>query len=237
MLTLHAVPASAGFWAWLEEFSGPGPFSGTTATGFTPITVCTWKDIDSRSMQKLQWTPGLPDLRSGTRDAKVCLFADITQFKSIDTPDERYNPLNVWKYDFGGSYPLAHGLVELGAGAGVIHFSNERDEDTPVSVTRFTVTPLRVVTRPFLFLSYLAPTNKVLFRATSSFKFYIKETAVYGKLTACQFGADFTTEPTRHCDSNLESADGGFTTDGDMVRSYGVLIDLTELLPLLPFGR
>jgi hypothetical protein len=188
-----------------------------------PVTVCWLKDDPSRDSEPA-WGLG----RTPGRDLKACLFADFTQFNSIETLDTRYPPLEVWKFDVGGSYPLANGLIELGAGTGLIHFSSEKEQD--VSVTRFTVTPLRIVTRPFLFVSYFFPNNPTVARISSTFKFYLKETAVYGKLSACQFHADFATDPARNC---VNGGDGGFFTDGDLVGSYGVLVDLTELLPLL----
>src|SRR4051812_17917857 len=36
ILLVRPAPASAGFWAWLEEWSGPGPFKGYTVL----LTAC-----------------------------------------------------------------------------------------------------------------------------------------------------------------------------------------------------
>jgi hypothetical protein len=199
-----AQPARAGYWSWLEEFSGPGPFTSKTPPLFA--TVCK-TDRDERS-----WTLGVP----GTREEgtpRVCVFAD---FQRMSAPGSRGFPeVGLTWFDAGAAYPIANGLFEIGAGLGTMRFTN----DETGSATRVVATPIRFVSRPFHFIRHFDPSNRRLARWSNVFKVYFKETAVLGELTAQDFGV-----------TNPQNPAFGFRTNGEMVRSYGLVIDLTEVI-------
>jgi hypothetical protein len=238
ILTLHAVPANAGFWAWLEEFSGPGPFT-TGANVPLFLTLCfpetSFKRDQVRKSDGTQrseefwkswrWSRislGRPEKGGDTR---WCLYYDRIRFAAPETPDLApprptvlYPEVRVTTHDLGGSVPIADGMFDIGAGIGWLHVSNARTDNTE---TRFTITPIRLASRPFFFVSKFRNWDNRWEKLLGSFKVYVKETAVLGdSIGAEDFGSD-TTLP-----NNLAA---GFTTPrGELVRSYGFVIDLTD---------
>src|SRR5882672_10009357 len=128
--------AASGFWAWLEELSGPGPFHGWVLAA--PV-LCTNDDVlvscQARSEShrpKRLLVVSIGGLGSG----------DNLRFKDeANTPDRReVNVLQV-----SGTYMFRlHPTVDVGFGAGALRFSGHGFDP----LWRFTLIPASVSARP-----------------------------------------------------------------------------------------
>ncbi|MFL6279832.1 MAG: hypothetical protein ACJ731_06960 [Vicinamibacterales bacterium] len=127
--------AAAGWWAWLEELSGPGPFHGL-ALG-APV-LCSGEN------GLVPCTPA-----SGVKRLVFVTVSTVTsghnlRFKDLpDTPDNRRE---VHVLQVSGSYMFRlHPAVDVGVGAGTMRFSGEGFEP----LWRVTLIPANAAVRPF----------------------------------------------------------------------------------------
>jgi hypothetical protein len=131
--------AASGFWAWLEELSGPGPFHGFVLAA--PVfcmngdeRVSCWKGLDHPPNRLLFVSVGR--LGSG----------DNLRFK--DLPDTPENRLEVNVLQISGVYMFrVHTAVDVGLGVGAMWVSG-KDLDTQ---GRLTLIPVSAAVRPFAF--------------------------------------------------------------------------------------
>jgi hypothetical protein len=277
LLMLGVTPAHAGFWAWLEEFSGPGPLKGYTVLStfcvqdgtrrFSPIALedtyhvglkTDAKDLftftyptktepteaETRAMlRKLLANPDIaptveelrqaPDRRAkdptilrlqkdarafdfgeGHTDPKlVCGYFDFGRFRSNADPDRGFPNVSANFYDFGPSVRLHDGL-DFGGGFGFVTIDSHATTGT-VSTTKATITPFRSVIRPIL----IAVPEHYRKAWMGVFSLYWKETYVAGELTGADFG----------------NPDVGRISDGELVRSFGMILDASALLSKFSF--
>jgi hypothetical protein len=110
--------AARGFWGWLEELSGPGPFKGG---GYVQPVAC----VDPKT-HRLKWCWRTLD------EDKVpqTLMVSVGVFNSGDGP--RFNDLsetdadnqgNVRLWSVSGLYVFRVGAFEIGPGAGLVRLS------------------------------------------------------------------------------------------------------------------
>jgi hypothetical protein len=130
-----AQPAAAGFWDWLEEFSGPGPFTGYTITG----TACFDGDFLA-----FDTTPSTSSTPIG------CIYADKSWFQVDADPHQGYPEVSLTLFDIGAGLRIAGGL-DLSAGFGYVGFFTNENND-PAPGNRMTITPIRIVARPIVLL-------------------------------------------------------------------------------------
>jgi hypothetical protein len=125
--------AAAGWWAWLEELSGPGPFHGSVYSG---AVLC---ERDGKLVSC--WPPTNPKrlvvLSVGWLDS-----GDNVRFKDEqNTPDRR--KVNV--FQMSGLYMFRlHPALDAGFGAGLMRFSGEGFD----SLLRWTLIPASFSFRP-----------------------------------------------------------------------------------------
>ena len=132
---------AAGFWSWLEELSGPGPFTGYMFS--VPLTcfeegrriACWERDIDGGQT----------------------LVAKFGRFSSGDRPRFQDLPANdpdnlgaVHVIPISGVYLFRlHRTFDVGPGAGIMRFSGDGFD----ALYRFTLTPVSASVRPLLAFS------------------------------------------------------------------------------------
>jgi hypothetical protein len=274
---VRPAPASAGFWAWLEDWSGPGPFRakpyqtvmltycvqdqrlkpspisnydasheqmaeratlleqakvttsfadgykrilaaptlwdvGMRANGVKPDDYNRWSDksrtpeIDGLVRKAESDYFGGNGRPSGAGHADkhlICAFTDVVRFSA--PADRGYPDLTATSFDVGTSARL-HDGVDLGVGFGRISF---RGAD--VHEGYWTLTPVRLVIRPIL----LALPEEKRRGWMGLFNLYWKETYVKGPIRARDLGAP-----------QLD-----WTVQGELIRSFGVNIDVGTLFP------
>jgi hypothetical protein len=140
LLTLwpSAAFAAKGWWGWLEELSGPGPFRGY---GIAMPVVCT-RDGDVVSC----WSRQNPPKRLVVADVGRLGSGSNLRFK--DLPDTPENRREVRALLMSGMYMFRlHPAVDVGFGAGTARFSG----DDLMSVWRFTL-PVGATVRPLAFV-------------------------------------------------------------------------------------
>lgn len=198
-LFVRPAPAYASFWAWLEEFSGPGPFKGYAFL----LTGCV-QDGGLRPSPLVK-NGTSPASASGAWRPLGCVYFDRGAFDTAADSLRGFPAIDVAHYDVGAAFRLFDGL-DVGAGVGRIRF-----KANGTTRGKATITPLRLVLRPLL----LVTPEQHQQRWMSVFSVYWKETFVVGPLTGTDFGAPA----------------GAFDSPGEIVRSFGVIFDLTSLLP------
>ena len=181
VITLWPNSAYAGFWAWLEELSGPGPFDGFVLSG--PV-LC------ERDGKLVKCWPKIPE---GTTEAEAAAnyrpkrmvvlsvgfldSGDRVRFKDEEPPDRR--EVNV--VQVSGLYMFRlHRALDAGMGAGFMRFYGEGFD----SLTRFTLVPASLSFRPLAVggkLKNLWPSSFVRLELETSF--------VTEGFTAAQFGS------------------------------------------------
>ena len=175
-----AAYAAAGWWAWLEELSGPGPFHGFVLSG--PI-LC---ERDGKLVQC--WRPippGTSEAEAETlRPKRLVVLSvgslgsgDNVRFKDEqDTPDRR--EVNVLQ--ISGLYMFRlHRALDAGFGAGVMRFSGDGFD----SFLRWTLIPASFSFRP------LAVADRLKDRWFAHFvRLELETSFVTEGFTAAQFG-------------------------------------------------
>jgi hypothetical protein len=143
----------------------------------------------------------------------VCGYFDIGSFDSDgdQDPGRGFPPLSARVYDFGPSIRI-HDGIDIGAGVGWVRFTG-----SGVDFRQGSFTPFRAIVRPLL----LALPETKRRKWMGVFSFYWKEMYVWGRLTGADFGAP----------------QSDFVEDGEMIRSFGINLDVTALLPVFNFSR
>jgi hypothetical protein len=126
------------WWVWLEELSGPGPFTGAT---FLAPLIC-FEDGEQVSCGR------------ATRERGQTLVARTGRFTSGNRPrfqdlprDDEDNRGAVYVVPISGLYLFrVHRSVDVGLGAGLMRFSGDRFD----AFYRFTLTPAHASLRPLL---------------------------------------------------------------------------------------
>ncbi len=207
---LWPAAASASFLSWLEELSGPGPFTGPV---FSAVLAC----VRDGGEQVLRCDPdGRPGSSTiGVRFGHFYSDARDRRFKDLDDdlPDNhgvvRVQPLSVVYLT-----RLGPG-VEVGAGAGFMRVSGERFEP----FTRFLLTPFTASLTPFT-LKRNWPRGR--WRDVAR----VLRVDVDAMLVPAGFrGTDFQNARTR------------FQSGPDILFHAGVVVDLTALVRRGPLLR
>lgn len=139
--------AASGFWAWLEELSGPGPFRGWGAR--VPVlcqkdndVVSCWEGLDAAPNRRL-----------------LVSFARLGSGKNLrfkDLPDTPENRLEVHVTQLSGVYMFrVLKQVELGFGAGTMVVSGEKLQ----TQWRLALVPGSLSVRPLAFIPALKNTR------------------------------------------------------------------------------
>lgn len=155
-----------------------------------------------------------------SHDSLICGYFDFGRFSSEVDDKTRLDNRGFPKtranlFDFGFDARV-HDGIDIGAGAGWLTFTSSPLNQAEVHRRMGTLTPLRVLIRPVL----LVVPEECRKAWMGVFSFYWKETYVYGKLKGADFG--------------LTGPDADrFIADGELLRSYGVTLDLSALLPRL----
>jgi hypothetical protein len=212
-------PARADLWDWLQEFSGPGPFH--SRNGDAMFEVCprktTQKQPDGTTKTEFSYQASYDPEKDNT-----CIFFDYRGF--INDGNDPFGARVSAKFYEVGVSARVHRAVELGLGFGWVHLSSQNASNMAMmnDKTKMVLTIPRLVVKPILFLEpkeFWDKHNK-LFKAASSFKYYTRENIILGTMTA----ADFAVDPKVN----------SFRVKNDRVASSGFIIDVAELLPLLP---
>jgi hypothetical protein len=147
----HAY-AARGFWAWLEELSGPGPFHGRPIVTFTvacigPDYTLEWCTLDE-NRPSLVIQLGSLHTDGGPR------FTDL----SPDDPDNQ-GEVRVVPFSVGVMYH-PHRALAFGPAVGFMRFSGEGF----ASFYRLTLTPMSVSVTPFAAVDWKCNETKRLAR-------------------------------------------------------------------------
>jgi hypothetical protein len=128
--------AFAGFWDWLEEYSGPGPFKGITFMG----TACRDDNL---------WIVS-PTPSGGIRSTGPlgCIYADKGWFWAPADPERGFPKVELSMFDFGTAVRLMGGGLDVGAGMGYVAYGGDNRPDNALIFT-----PMRVVARPIMLLT------------------------------------------------------------------------------------
>jgi hypothetical protein len=158
LLVLWPTPAHAakGFWGWLEELSGPGPFNGPVAA----MSLKCWHDDESRPCRPLKGH----NRDVSNRNAEINQTFDISvgwlrsgnnpRFKDLvgsvnDSPD---NYRNVTVVPVSGLFLFRpHRSVDIGPGAGVLLFFGDDVDAKP----RLVLIPVSATWKPLLSTEWL----------------------------------------------------------------------------------
>lgn len=206
LVGLCSRPVEAGLKDWLEELSGPGPFH----------------ERDVNLMATLCFDTEKPRVQADDVK-KPCFFVDFRRLVN-DVEKDNFAPtigeVRVTIADFGLTYrPWVSVPVQFGAGAGFIKFHTEPEGTTKKDATRFTLVAPRLQITPFELLALIDKINNntVARNFTRLVKFYANLMVITGRLQGEEdFGVVGST----------------FDVKDDWVKSYGFLIDFSEL-----FGR
>jgi hypothetical protein len=209
-------PAQAGLLDILEELSGPGPFGRRIGRNLLFSGFCLpVRDKQRTNTEYVSPKLGIPEkleeqvngVRTGNTITTIpsdlpCFYADVRSLSA--PPDARFSRINSFLIDGGITFPVVRPF-EIGVGLGAVRF---RTGD--LSTYRFTVTPLRFVAKPLLFIPKYRNSSKLDF-----LKYYIKETVIIGRLRGEDFGV-----------SNAVFDNKNWR---DFVTSGGLVIDVFEL--------
>jgi hypothetical protein len=230
LLALSPSPAEAsGWWGWLEELSGPGPFKGTPPLDLSLTVFCGRAAGENTKRGDMRWClrPGnlkknpfenlwTPPESDKSNSSKITRGIDLRYFrlasdadKSLfpaDSPaDKRAVSVNIVEVlYFLRPYPA----LDVGVGAGWIHFSGDGLTAGPnsfqeFSTSRMTLTPVHLALTPAA-LSPKSPPVLKMFRLEFEEKYITRGFA----------GADFGDTVT------------AFSADGELRSSWRIAVDL-----------
>jgi hypothetical protein len=213
VITMYSRPVHANLWDVLAELSGPGPFDGR---GNGTLTVYCWhNDFTADASQGRtgsnrggndRWFHLLQDPKA----KGPCIFLDVRTFRTHKQEDDpRWFPVRVEVYESGATYRLWAPL-EIGVGAGLIHFNS-----TGVLTNRAIVDVPRVSLKPLLLIPALQKKRNGGFGFLQA---YYRASFILGNLTQDNFRPKPGTT---------------FHTDNDLVPSAGFLIDPIALARLI----
>jgi hypothetical protein len=212
-LSIFPTPAKADLWDWFAELSGPGGFQ-TRGNG-TLTVYCRHPDFTADASEGRtgndrggndRWFHLLQD----RKDRGPCVFFDVRAFRTHKHEDDpRWFPVRVEVYEGGPTYRLWAPL-EVGFGAGVIHF-----DSAGIKTNRAIVDVPRVALKPLLLIPQLQKYRNGGFGFLTA---YYKASFILGSLNE----TDFKPKPGTT-----------FHTDNDFVPSAGFMIDPVALIRLI----
>jgi hypothetical protein len=144
-VALMAYPRAAsadegGFWAWLEELSGPGPFKG-----YKTFLATACKSGDNFKLSPVTTEKG----DRSTVKPLPCVYFDMAYL--VAEAQRGFPRTRVHMHDAGFAVRLIDGL-DVGAGIGNIAFFPETSPATE-SHSQIAFVPIRLVARPILLLN------------------------------------------------------------------------------------
>lgn len=216
--------AKDGFWGWLEDFSGPGPFKGESLELFklcqTAKTGAATTDARGEPGVEGATIPGISRNWSvgTTRKNTWCLWADQRFFNVPEDKGQGYPNIQAYMFDQGVSYSVLR-FVSVGAGVGLTRFVSHPTAGSDLGTYRFTITPVRITVHPLNFFFAIknprSDRQQIISNALSVPQFYWKPWVCFpGKLE----GNDFGQVPDT------------FSSGGECKNSWGVQFNFFELL-------
>jgi hypothetical protein len=228
-LAVVAMPAPAragiGWWDYLEEMSGPGPFDRRGPLGIFTVDTGVACRIDApaandQAVRGSRWVfansadCALDPTRSGPRRVtnffSVRLGASSTEDNRplfSDRPNELQGKVTAWTVEAKFTRRL-DASIELAAGGGVIFFTGDTIDHR---IARPTVTPLSVVFTP---IGLFHRTNPQKYDGLIGLRF--EEIGVLGGLQATDFNRRSTSS---------------FQSDNiDLIRRFSITIDISPLV-------
>ena len=200
-----ARPAEAHMWDWLQEWSGPGPFSSNQ-----PMLM---GSLCSRNYVAT----------AASVDAPLCTFFDYRDLKT--EPNDNFPiEVRVRFWDVGVKRKLAawrlQGSIEGGVGVGLMLASGDEDAGGKNAV-RFTVTAPRVEVMPMVLVAELFGNDDFANRARGNrwlriVKMHLGGTIIVGPLDAEALGVDRTRSD--------------YSRNSEYVVSRGFVFDFGELI-------
>jgi len=167
VLACGGRPAEArwAFLDWMEELSGPGPFTG--GPGLV-ATVCNFRDLRGAFSE---------DKR------KPCFYFDFRHVEAKDSDNFReFGEVGATSYDFGATWQL-YRPIEVGVGGGFVRFAANGE-----STTKFTLAVPRLAVKPLLMLTPTRHWGGTWAKWASVPKLYVRESVILGNLKATDFG-------------------------------------------------
>ena len=202
-----ARPAEAHIWDFLQEWSGPGPFSSNQ-----PMALLSACNDDYFAAARGQGSLSCPffdyrDLRTEANDN----FPIGVRVRFLDFGVKQ--KLRVWKLQES---------IEGGVAVGLMLASGDKDAGGKDAV-RFTVTAPRLVVMPMLLVTELFGRSNFVTQAHQKwylriFKMHLGGTVIVGPLDAEALGVDRTRSD--------------YSRNSEYVLSRGFVVDLGELIPL-----
>jgi hypothetical protein len=209
-------PADAKIWDWMQEWSGPGPFTHAHNFPLPMFTICQ-KDYRELSIRQQV---------AQKKETPFCLFVDIRRL--VAQKDATRFPVRVSAtfVDVGITNKAElwrfHDSLELGLGIGFMHASADRDGDVGgKSINRITATGPRVVAKPLLAFAELIKrspksNHNIWFRILSAPKAHLGATVVFA-MSADRLGV----------------YDEAYKFGGPLeyLVTRGIMVDIGELFP------
>lgn len=216
LVVMTAWPGRAqavDFWDWLAALSGPGRFE---SRGNGTLTVYCWHGdfTEDAAEGKTGNSEGGNDhwfhLLQDRHAKGPCIFFDVRTFRTLKHQDDpRWFPVRLEIYEAGPTYRLWAPL-EIGVGAGVIHFNSGG-----IIANRTIVDAPRVALKPLLLFPALQKKGNGGF---GFFSAYYRASFILGELNQ----NDFRPKPGTT-----------FKTENELVPSAGFLIDPVALVRLI----
>jgi hypothetical protein len=200
-----ARPAEAQMWDWLQEWSGPGPF-----TGIHPMVLVSACDRDLTAPRG--------------QDTPRCLFVDYRDLRT--DPNDNF-PIGVRArfLDVGVKRKVRvwdlQESIDGGVGIGVMLASGDKNAGGKkawrftVTAPRFEVMPLLLVTELFGRGAFASVAHQK--RWMRIVKLHLSGTVIVGPLDAEALGVDRTLS--------------GYRENSEYVLSRGLVLDFGELIP------
>jgi hypothetical protein len=201
VLLMWTRSGEASVMDWMQELSGPGPFTSRLAltTKICPSLLPGSPDPDTENTPRRRDQP--------------CLYFDVHRLTTHDeAPDDPFGRVKVVTVEFGPTWRLWR-AVDIGVGAGIIQFHSHG-----IETTRITIVAPRVEVKPILLFGPAGFWNShpKVRKTASVLKLQARDFVIVGRLQAQDFGAS--------------PANVRFDVRNDRVTSAGLLFDLSELV-------
>lgn len=198
---------ASGFWDWMQEFSGPGPFVGKGHHPPILVNLC----------------PAEYRVVASPADGPRCLYFDLRRLES-DANDNFPVPVSLTLADVGFTTKAQVGpfrdSVEVGIGVGLLHAtSGTRGTLGGKTMNKFTFTVPRVTVKPLIAIVEIADrsdrNNGLARRLLSVPKAFLGASVVAGTMNSEQLGVP---DSVHH-----------FSNSWEVVLSRGIFFDFGEL--------
>ena len=198
---------ASGFWDWMQEWSGPGPFAGKGHHPPILVNLCPeeYRAVGSRA------------------DSPSCLYFDVRRLES-EANDNFPVPVSLTLVDVGFTTKAHVGplrdSVEVGFGVGLLHAtSGTRGTLGGKTMNKFTFTVPRVTVKPLIAIVEIADrsdrNNGLARRLLSVPKAFLGASVVAGTMNSEQLGVP---DSVHH-----------FSNSWEVVLSRGIFFDFGEL--------